>query len=337
MEKSIIKISMIGHVDTGKSTTLGNLLYLTGNISEHNMEKTRKEAENNGKKKFCYAYLLDIDIEERNRGITQSYNIIDFMYQDKNYKLIDTPGHKIYIREMIEALSTNNDSVVCLLVSCIENEFNSSLNGGTTLEDLLLIRGCNIQNLIILVNKIDLLDINKLLINYNMIVNKMNLLINKLGFKSVVYLPISGYEGWNLINSNDVINTIIKPKYNTLLEAVNKIKENIHNSIILNKKTKLKNKIKVHFNVLNLDKIITIGYKFILHIVDMNEEDSELLAEIVLIHSLQEEKKLYINNGDKLYVGLLLDKQINVYNEQRVIFRDNLSTIGFGKIIIDNK
>ena len=153
-----IKLAMVGHVDTGKSTTLGNLLYLTGNITDHEMDKTKKEAENNGKKKFCYAYLLDIDTEERSRGITQSYNIIDFNYNNNQYKLIDTPGHKLYIKEMIEALSTNNDTTVCVVVSCVDNEFNSSLNGGTTKEDILLIRGCDIQNIVCLLYTSDAAD-----------------------------------------------------------------------------------------------------------------------------------------------------------------------------------
>jgi small GTP-binding protein len=334
-----IKLAMVGHVDTGKSTTLGNLLYLTGNVTEHEMDKTRKEAENNGKKKFCYAYLLDIDNEERMRGITQSYNIIDFNYNQKEYKLIDTPGHKLYIKEMIEALSTNNDTTVCIVVSCVDNEFNSSMNGGTTKEDILLIRGCDIQNIVILINKVDLLyDENnkqKLIDGYNNVVDQLNPFIKKLGFKSVTYLPISGYEGWNLVKPNEKINDILKPKFNTLIDIVDNYNDLSKNNNIINKSIKKsKDKIKVQLNILNLDKIITVGYKFVLHIVDIYEE-TEIIGEVVLINSLKNEKQLYINNNDKVYVGLKLNKSIDVYNNQRIIFRNSDSTVGFGKIMVD--
>jgi len=338
LNKCPIKISMIGHVDTGKSTTLGNILYLTNNISNHEMEKTKKEADNNGKKKFCYAYLLDTDNEERTRGITQSHNIINFNYQNQTYQLIDTPGHKLYIREMIDVLCNNNDTIICIVVSCIENEFNASMLGGSTKEDLLLARGCNIKNIIVLINKIDLLEEDKILESYNKVKNKLEPFISKLGFKNINYLPISGYEGWNLVTSNKKINNLIKPKFSTLFDIINNYNlENISKQIENIPERKQKKKIKVQFNVLNIEKIITIGNIFNLHIVDSyKNEDNEINGELLLINTLDNKKKLFINNGDKLYIGIELSKEIYVYNNQRIIFRNNFSTIGFGKIIISN-
>ena len=333
MDINLKKLIIIGHVDTGKSTLLGNILYSSGNIDEHYMNNIRKEAEFNKKKSFQYAYLLDTDETEKKKGITQTYNIIDFNYNHKQYRLIDTPGHKMYIKEMIEAITTNNDSIVCLLVSCVENEFNSSINSGTLKEDLLLIRGSGIENIMILINKIDLININNLKNSYDNVINKLNPLLKKLKFKNINYLPISGYNGWNLFKQNDEINNIIIPTYKTLIDYIDNY--NYSNNII-DKKYKLKNKIKVEFNAYNLNKAIPIKYNFILHLIDNEIDNSEIYGELLIINTLDNQKKLCIIKDDKVAIGIKLNKDVKVYNNQRIIFRDNENnTIGFGKIIVD--
>ena len=338
MESIKKKFAVIGHVDTGKSTTLGHLIYQTNNISDHEMDNIRREAEQNGKKKFCYAYLMDTDKSERNRGVTEQSNIIDISYNNISYQIIDTPGHKIYIKEMIETLSMHNDATVCVLVSCIENEFNTSMNEGTTKEDILLARGCDIKNLVILINKIDtydLDDVEKVKKNYDNIINTINNFAGKLGFNSINYVPISGYEGWNLVKPNDKINDILKPKHQTLIECINSIKQNFNKEKdakhFLSERIE-KNKIKVQLNILNINSIITTGYKCILHIVD-NNEISQIEGEFMVITDLQKNKKQFINNGDKVLVGLKLNDSLKVYEGNRIIFRNNDYTIGFGKIM----
>lgn len=332
MDINLKKLIIIGHVDTGKSTLLGNLLYSSGNIDEHYMNNVRKEAELNKKKSFQYAYLLDTDETEKQKGITQTYNIIDFNYNNNHYRLIDTPGHKMYIKEMIEAITTNNDSIVCLLVSCVENEFNASFNSGTLKEDLLLIRGSGVENIMILINKIDL--VNNLYESYNNVINKLEPLLKKLRFKNINYLPISGYNGWNLFKLNNEINDVIKPKYNTLIEYIDNYN---YTNPIIDKRYKIKNKIKVEFNAYNLNKAIPIKYNFILHLIDNEIENCELQGELLIINTLDNQKKLCIIKDDKVAIGLQLNKDVKVHNNQRVIFRDNENnTIGFGKIIIDH-
>jgi len=332
MDINLKKLIIIGHVDTGKSTLLGNLLYSSGNIDEHYMNNVRKEAELNKKKSFQYAYLLDTDETEKQKGITQTYNIIDFNYNNNHYRLIDTPGHKMYIKEMIEAITTNNDGIVCLLVSCVENEFNASFNSGTLKEDLLLIRGSGVENIMILINKIDL--VNNLYESYNNVINKLEPLLKKLRFKNINYLPISGYNGWNLFKFNNDINNIIKPKYNTLIDYIDNYN---YTNPIIDKRYKIKNKIKVEFNAYNLNKAIPIKYNFILHLIDNEIENCELQGELLIINTLDNQKKLCIIKDDKVAIGLKLNKDVKVHNNQRVIFRDNENnTIGFGKIIIDH-
>lgn len=333
MDNKIKKILIIGHVDTGKSTLLGNILYLSGNVDEHYMKNISKEAENNKKKSFKYAYLLDTDLSEKQKGITQNYNIIDIDYNKNKYRLIDTPGHKMYIKEMIEALTMNNDSVVCLLVSCVENEFNSSYNSGTLKEDLLLIRGSGVENIIILVNKIDLINKDKLKVSYNYIKDKLDILLKQYNFKNVNYLPISGYNGWNIFNENKEINNLLNPDIKSFINYVDNYNDT--NVELLNKYVE-KNKIKVAFKAYNLSKALPLKYNLIVHLIDNEHENSLINGEILLINSINNKSKYCIINNDKVYIGLQLDKYVKVYNNQKVIFRDNENnTIGIGKIIID--
>ena len=333
MESNNINFLVVGHVDTGKSTMLGKILALTNHISEHELNKMKQEAEFNGKKKFHYAYVLDTDTIERQRGITQSYNMVDFNYNNQKYTLIDTPGHKSYVTELIEVLTNTKNINVCYMVSCIENEFNSSISSGQLLENLLLIRGSNVNNIMIVINKIDMVPLETLQQQYNNIKNKLTELLKKTGFKVFSFLPISGYEGWNILDENKSVNDLIKPQYTTFFQSLHCLNE-IQSSQIIIKPDKInKNKIKVLFNAYNLNKIITIAHNFILHIIDC---DKTVIGEIKVINSIDNNKQLFIKNGDKVYLGLQLDSNINVYDQQKIIFRSDDKTIGFGKILVQH-
>ena len=144
-KKSKDRITFIvsGHVDHGKSTLLGFLLYKYGQIyneedklvpfiTEHDMENLRKKAQELGMPGWEYAYVLDICSEERESGKTFNYTAIDFEYKNKSYRCIDTPGHKCYIRELLAALNDDQEQsmVGVLLISAIENEFISGITAG---------------------------------------------------------------------------------------------------------------------------------------------------------------------------------------------------------------
>jgi len=329
---NIIKFITIGHVDAGKSTTLGHLLYLTKNISDHEFKNIEKEAELNGKKKFSYAYILDSDNDERVRGITQTYNKYDFTYNNQQYQMLDTPGHKMYIKEMITALSTNNDAIVCVLISAIETEFNAGFINGTTKEDILIARGCNIKNLIVLINKIDMLDPSIREEKISIIKDKIHKFTNKLGFNSISYICISGWSGLNLIKQDDNLNDLC------FIDKLKEItdKQNINNIINIQNKIINKDKFRIQFNAYNINNLFSIGYKPILHLITDDNNITEIDCEIGAITDLLSNKKMYVSNNDKVYLGIKLLNKINIYNDQRIILRDNDSILGFGKVVLSN-
>ena len=334
MDKNkIIKFITIGHVDAGKSTTLGHLLYLTKNVTDHEFKNIEKEAELNGKKKFSYAYILDSDNDERVRGITQTYNKYDFTYNNQHYQMLDTPGHKMYIKEMISAISKNSDSIVCVLISAIESEFNAGFINGMTKDDILIARGCNIKNIFILINKIDMIEEIFRKNKIDEIKTKIDKFINKLGFDSISYICVSGWTGQNLIKQEDDLNDM------SLIEKLNEIGNKINKEEFNNKLIE-KNKFKISFNAYNIPNIMTLGYNCIIHLVDntINDNEYELECEIGAINDLKNNKINHLKNNDKVYLGikLLNNKSINIYNDQRIILRYNDTILGFGKVIISN-
>lgn len=93
-KKEHVSIVICGHVDSGKSTTTGHLLFKLGSISEREKEKLEKEAEALGKKSFAFAFWMDHKEEERKRGVTIDCNTKEFFTDTKHYAIIDAPGHK---------------------------------------------------------------------------------------------------------------------------------------------------------------------------------------------------------------------------------------------------
>lgn len=100
-----VSISVCGHVDSGKSTTTGHLLFKCGGISDREMEKLQKEADAQGKGSFAFAYRMDKQKEERERGITISATVETFKTESKYYTIIDSPGHRDYVKNMLTGTS----------------------------------------------------------------------------------------------------------------------------------------------------------------------------------------------------------------------------------------
>ena len=219
----MIKILFTGHVDHGKSTTIGHLLYKIGYVSEHEFKQLEKEAIEAKMEKWKYAWILDLYAEERERGKTIDFNKVEMKYEDNTYLFIDTPGHKTFIRQLIYGINyvANPKTIIgCLVVSVIANEFNSGMKGGQTREDLIIIRASGIENLVVLLNKIDAIKWSEDVLKERKKV--LDDFIVKLGFKRVEYLPISGYNGTGLldiINISQNINKLICDEKNEMLES----------------------------------------------------------------------------------------------------------------------
>ncbi|XP_013117019.2 protein HBS1 [Stomoxys calcitrans] len=196
-QKHHLHMIVIGHVDAGKSTLMGHLLYDTGNVSQRVMHKYEQESKKMGKQSFVYAWVLDETGEERARGITMDVGNFRFETDSKVITLLDAPGHKDFIPNMI--LGATQADVALLVIDATRGEFESGFDlGGQTREHALLVRSLGINQLGVVINKLDTVGWDKE--RFDEIVQKLKAFLKQAGFKEsdVTYTPCSGLTGENL-------------------------------------------------------------------------------------------------------------------------------------------
>ncbi|XP_073837180.1 translation elongation factor EF-1alpha (GTPase) HBS1 [Musca autumnalis] len=196
-QKHNFHMIVIGHVDAGKSTLMGHLLYDTGNVSQRVMHKHEQESKKLGKQSFMYAWVLDETGEERARGITMDVGHFRFETKTKIITLLDAPGHKDFIPNMISG-ATQAD-VALLVIDATRGEFESGFDlGGQTREHAILVRSLGVNQLGVVINKLDTVDWSKE--RFDEIVQKLKVFLKQAGYKEsdVTYTPCSGLTGENL-------------------------------------------------------------------------------------------------------------------------------------------
>jgi len=153
-EKTHISIVVIGHVDSGKSTTTGHLIYKCGGIDKRAIEKFEKEAQDIGKGSFKYAWVLDKLKAERERGITIDIALWKFQTPKYSVTVIDAPGHRDFIKNMITGTSQADCAI--LIVASGVGEFEAGISkNGQTREHALLAFTLGVKQMIIACNKMD--------------------------------------------------------------------------------------------------------------------------------------------------------------------------------------
>ncbi len=218
-EKPHLNLVFIGHVDHGKSTTVGRLLFEMGAIGEHIIRQYREEAQKIGKATFEFAWVMDRLKEERERGLT-----IDISHQkmetDKYYfTIIDAPGHRDFIKNMITGASQADAAV--LVVDVAQKDEKGGLMPQTK-EHVFLARTLGIQQFIVAINKMDAVDWSKE--KFEEVKGLLDKLFRIVGYKpeQITYVPISALQGENIVKKSDKMPWWDGP---TLVEALNQLKE----------------------------------------------------------------------------------------------------------------
>jgi elongation factor 1-alpha len=209
-DKQHISLVVCGHVDAGKSTTTGHLIFKLGGISEREMQKLQAEADQQGKSSFAFAYYMDKDKAERERGVTINCTTKEFFTDSYHYTIVDAPGHRDYVKNMITGAGCAD--VALLLVPAEMGGFETAIAKGDhktgeiqgqTRQHARLLGLLGIEKLIVGVNKMDSCDWSEK--RFNEIKEEMTKMISVAGFKpkQVAFIPYSGFHGENLVNRTD--------------------------------------------------------------------------------------------------------------------------------------
>jgi len=198
--KEHVNLVVVGHVDSGKSTTTGHLIFKCGGIDKRTIEKFEKEAAEMGKGSFKYAWVLDKLKAERERGITIDIALWKFETKKFYFTIIDAPGHRDFIKNMITG--TSQADVAILMIASGVGEFEAGYaKTGQTREHAMLAYTLGVKQMICCINKMDDKSVNYSKARYTEIKTEMSKYLNKVGYqaKKVPFIPISGWNGDNML------------------------------------------------------------------------------------------------------------------------------------------
>jgi len=198
-KKNNINVIFIGHVDAGKSTIGGQLLFLTGQVDKRTLEKYEREAKEKNRETWYLSWALDTNLEERDKGKTVECGRGNFETENKTFTLLDAPGHKSFVPNMIGGAAQADIAV--LVISARKGEFETGFDrGGQTREHAMLAKTAGVKHLIVLINKMDDMTVEWDQERYKEIHSKITPFLRKTGFKSseLTFMPASGFTGANL-------------------------------------------------------------------------------------------------------------------------------------------
>ncbi len=194
-EKPNMNVVFVGHVDAGKSTIVGQIMFESGAVSEQEMKKLREEAEKHGKAGFEFAYIMDKIKEERERGVTIDLAYKKIMTQKWQITIIDAPGHRDFVKNMITGASQADAAFLVIAAP-------AGVQPQTT-EHLWLLRTMGVKNICVAVNKMDAVEYSE--DKFNKVKEDVSALLNQVGIKSenTTFIACSGLKGDNIVKKSD--------------------------------------------------------------------------------------------------------------------------------------
>ncbi|MFH1095005.1 MAG: translation elongation factor EF-1 subunit alpha [Candidatus Micrarchaeota archaeon] len=212
VNKEHLNLIFIGHVDHGKSTSVGRILYETGALSDQQLRKLKEEAEKVGKATFEFAFTMDTLKEERERGVTIDLSHKEFETAKYYFTIIDAPGHRDFVKNMITGASQADAAVlVCSAKEGIQPQ---------TKEHAFLAKVLGINQLIVAINKMD--SVNWDHVKFDEVKTQMSTLLKNIGYKvdAIPFIPYSGFQGDNIKNKSANMPWYAGP---TLLDCFDKL------------------------------------------------------------------------------------------------------------------
>ena len=201
-----LNVVFIGHVDAGKSTLSGNILYLTGYVDKRTIEKFQREAKQRNRESWFLAFIMDTNEEERAKGKTVEVGRAPFETEAKRYTILDAPGHKNYVPHMIGGAAQAD--VGLLVISARRGEFETGFErGGQTREHAMLCKTLGVRFLIVVINKMDDPTVEWSRERFDECVSKLKPFLKSCGYlvkKEVRFIPISGLTGANVVKEKVV-------------------------------------------------------------------------------------------------------------------------------------
>jgi len=214
-----LNLVFIGHVDAGKSTFCGQILYRTGQVDARTIEKYEKEAKEKNRDSWFLAFIMDTNEEERAKGKTVEVGRAHFESTQKRYTILDAPGHKNYVPNMIAGACQADVGV--LVISARKGEFETGFErGGQTREHALLAKTLGVRILLVAINKMDDQTVGFSEERYNECCEKLTPFLKGCGYntkKDVIYLPISALTATNVLEKSEKLPWYKGP---TFLEAL---------------------------------------------------------------------------------------------------------------------
>jgi elongation factor 1-alpha len=213
-DKPHLNLVFIGHVDHGKSTTVGRLMFDSGNVPEQAMRKLQEKAKELGKSGFEFAFVMDNLKEEQERGVTIDLAHKKFVTDKYDFTVIDAPGHRDFVKNMITGASQADAAVLVVAA-------NDGINAQTK-EHVFLARTLGVGQLIVGVNKMDISGVDYKEDRWNKVVEEVTALIKSVGYKpdQVQFLALASLKGNNIVKRAEEMPWYKGP---TLLEAINNL------------------------------------------------------------------------------------------------------------------